>query len=52
VAEGIETAQIWEQLRVLSCDEGQGYHMSKPLPAAEFPAWCARWRRLHAGAPT
>ena len=30
-AEGIETAQQLEQLRVLNCDFGQGYLFSKPL---------------------
>ncbi|MEP0802975.1 EAL domain-containing protein [Funiculus sociatus GB2-A5] len=30
-AEGIETAQQLEQLRVLKCDFGQGYLFSKPL---------------------
>ena len=36
VAEGIETKAQWERLRVLGCGLGQGYHISYPLPAAEF----------------
>ena len=28
----------------LGCDEGQGYHMSKPMPAAEFCDWVACWQ--------
>ncbi|APW36239.1 GGDEF domain-containing protein [Rhodoferax koreense] len=43
VAEGVETAAAWELLRELSCDEAQGYHMGKPMPVAEFPAWRERW---------
>jgi EAL domain-containing protein (putative c-di-GMP-specific phosphodiesterase class I) len=43
VAEGVENAAIWNQLHRLDCDEAQGYHMSRPLPAAEFAAWGARW---------
>ena len=44
VAEGVENGLIWSKLKELSCDEAQGYYMSKPLPAIEFSAWCARWR--------
>jgi len=33
VAEGIETAQQYEQLRDMGCQAGQGYHMSRPLTA-------------------
>ena len=36
VAEGIETAQLLQQLRTLGCDFGQGYFFAKPLPAADF----------------
>jgi EAL domain-containing protein (putative c-di-GMP-specific phosphodiesterase class I) len=35
-AEGIETADQWEQLRALGCDLGQGYYLSPPLPADRF----------------
>ena len=31
VAEGVETAQQREKLRVLECDFGQGYYFSRPL---------------------
>jgi diguanylate cyclase (GGDEF)-like protein len=44
VAEGVENADILDQLRRLHCDDAQGYHMSKPLPVAEFQAWMARWK--------
>ncbi|WP_197528111.1 GGDEF/EAL domain-containing response regulator [Posidoniimonas polymericola] len=40
VAEGIETYQQLVKIRDLGCDYGQGYFMSKPLPAADFEAFC------------
>jgi diguanylate cyclase (GGDEF)-like protein len=43
VAEGVENQAILTQLRQLRCDEAQGYFISKPMPAAEFAAWRARW---------
>ena len=57
VAEGVENAKAWDLLRDLRCDQAQGYHMGKPMPAAEFLPWSARWvdkRRLQgaAGAAT
>lgn len=42
VAEGVETADILERLRALACDEAQGYHISRPVPAQEFLAWQQR----------
>ncbi len=39
VAEGVENADILERLRTLNCDEAQGYHISRPLPAKDFLAW-------------
>jgi EAL domain-containing protein (putative c-di-GMP-specific phosphodiesterase class I) len=36
VAEGVETAEQMSMLRLLTCDEIQGYLISKPLPVAEF----------------
>jgi diguanylate cyclase (GGDEF)-like protein/PAS domain S-box-containing protein len=33
VAEGIETASQFAQLRDMGCQAGQGYHLSRPLPA-------------------
>jgi EAL domain-containing protein (putative c-di-GMP-specific phosphodiesterase class I) len=42
VAEGVETEQTMSALRALGCDEAQGYHISKPLPAADFTAWLER----------
>ncbi|MFV2032225.1 MAG: putative bifunctional diguanylate cyclase/phosphodiesterase [Gammaproteobacteria bacterium] len=36
VAEGIEDEQTYDYLKQLGCDYGQGYYMSKALPADEF----------------
>lgn len=36
VAEGVETADGEQMLKELSCDYGQGYYYSKPIPVAEF----------------
>lgn len=49
VAEGVESAALWMRLRDWGCDEGQGFHMSRPLPADELPAWSRRWRQQQAG---
>ena len=48
VAEGVENAQVWELLRALHCDEAQGFHMSRPLPPAEFERWAMLWTARHA----
>jgi diguanylate cyclase len=39
IAEGVETAAIWEQLRVQGCDGAQGYYISRPLPGDALVAW-------------
>ncbi|MFA6055009.1 MAG: EAL domain-containing protein [Thermodesulfovibrionales bacterium] len=36
IAEGIETEEQWNFLRLLRCDMGQGFYLSKPLPAEDF----------------
>ncbi len=43
VAEGVENAAVMARLAELHCDEAQGYHMSRPLPAAEMAAFAALW---------
>jgi len=41
VAEGVETPDQLARLRELGCDLGQGYHFSRPLPAAAVMALLA-----------
>ncbi len=43
VAEGVENAVVWDMLRELNCDQAQGYHMGKPMPAVDFTKWSAAW---------
>lgn len=42
VAEGVESNEIWNQLKLLGCDSAQGYCMSRPIPAHEIPEWIRR----------
>jgi sensor c-di-GMP phosphodiesterase-like protein len=39
VAEGVENAPILEQLRQWQCDEGQGWHLGRPMPVEQFMDW-------------
>jgi len=41
VAEGVEDEDAFGALVGLGCDVAQGYHLSRPVPAAEFDAWSA-----------
>jgi diguanylate cyclase (GGDEF)-like protein/PAS domain S-box-containing protein len=42
IAEGVEHGPQAQLLRALGCDEAQGYHYGRPVPAAEFAdAWLA-----------
>ncbi len=36
VAEGVETEQAWQRLAELGCDIGQGYFLSRPMPASSL----------------
>ena len=47
VAEGVENSKSWEMLRELSCDEAQGYHMGRPMPASDFVVWSTAWMSKH-----
>ncbi|WP_313710913.1 EAL domain-containing protein [Pseudomonas sp.] len=38
-AEGIETQQQYDFLRNAGCDQGQGYLLGRPMPAAELQKW-------------
>jgi EAL domain-containing protein (putative c-di-GMP-specific phosphodiesterase class I) len=39
VAEGVETRDAWEELKALGCDTAQGYHLGRPMPAADLERW-------------
>jgi EAL domain-containing protein (putative c-di-GMP-specific phosphodiesterase class I) len=47
VAEGVENARIWDMLRELNCDQAQGFHMGKPMPADTFANWSVGWLTQH-----
>ena len=42
VAEGIEDEETMKLLIEYGCDQAQGYHFSRPLPAEDLLAWLAR----------
>jgi len=44
VAEGLETAKQWTLLQTLGCDQGQGYFLSRPMPADQFADWLRDWQ--------
>lgn len=39
VAEGVETAEVWDRLTQWGCDTAQGYYMSRPLPEEKLMQW-------------
>lgn len=43
VAEGVETAEEWNLLEALGCDEIQGYFVAKPMHPGDFVAWKTAW---------
>jgi diguanylate cyclase (GGDEF)-like protein len=46
VAEGVETAEQLIWLQSAGCDVAQGYHIAKPMPAAELIKWLAPERSV------
>jgi EAL domain-containing protein (putative c-di-GMP-specific phosphodiesterase class I) len=44
VAEGIEWQSHIDFLNAESCDIGQGYLISRPLPASDIPAFISKWK--------
>ena len=44
VAEGIENMEAWDLLKYLGCDFGQGYFISRPMPADKFVNWLNDWK--------
>ncbi|GAB6034962.1 EAL domain-containing protein [Galenea microaerophila] len=47
IAEGVETEAQIEHLKMLNCDEVQGYYYSKPLPLEEFIYFVKQRNQLH-----
>jgi diguanylate cyclase len=43
VAERVDTARIWRQLRTMGCDRAQGSLIAAPLAARQIPAWLVSW---------
>ncbi len=43
VAEGVESEELFNELRNLQCDDAQGYYISKPIPAATIGAFFQQW---------
>jgi diguanylate cyclase (GGDEF)-like protein len=52
VAEGVEDRATWDLLHALGCDEGQGYHIAKPMPEEAFAGWLSAWSAQQAEAAT
>jgi diguanylate cyclase (GGDEF)-like protein/PAS domain S-box-containing protein len=48
VAEGVEDQWTLDLLASFGCDQAQGYHIARPMPAAAFAAWLggSAWRVL------
>jgi diguanylate cyclase (GGDEF)-like protein len=42
VAEGVESAEVWDALAGLSCDEAQGFFLGRAMPAPALAGWLAR----------
>jgi diguanylate cyclase (GGDEF)-like protein len=51
VAEGVETAEAWNQLNALRCDVAQGFYLSPAVPAQALTDWLQRQRRRELWVP-
>jgi EAL domain-containing protein (putative c-di-GMP-specific phosphodiesterase class I) len=51
IAEGVETEEQLAFLRANNCDEMQGFHFSRPVPAQELEALLKERAPIDAGAP-
>ena len=45
IAEGVETIEHGQKLLSLECHLAQGFGISKPMPATEFPNWLNSWKQ-------
>jgi len=43
IAEGVDSLEAGLLLLQLGCAVAQGYSIARPMPAAELPAWMAKW---------
>ena len=43
VAEGVENSADLEELAAMGIDTVQGYHVARPMPAAEIEGWVRSW---------
>jgi len=43
IAEGVETTETGLMLQIMGCEQAQGYGISKPMPADEFPPWLTNY---------
>lgn len=41
VAEGVESARQYSFLKLIGCDQAQGYYFSRPVPSQDFRRWVA-----------
>jgi EAL domain-containing protein (putative c-di-GMP-specific phosphodiesterase class I) len=44
IAEGIESAQQIDQLQMLGCEAGQGFHFAKPLKPGDMDEFLTKRR--------
>ncbi|MGH9590684.1 MAG: EAL domain-containing protein, partial [Terracidiphilus sp.] len=51
VAEGVETPEQLEILRLSGCDVAQGYLFSHPLPAEDLVRWLSTYRARQTAPP-
>jgi EAL domain-containing protein (putative c-di-GMP-specific phosphodiesterase class I) len=45
IAEGVEDAQVLSAIEAFGCDEVQGYHFAKPMPATELEHYYANFNK-------
>jgi EAL domain-containing protein (putative c-di-GMP-specific phosphodiesterase class I) len=41
IAEGVESAEVWDRLLALGCPAVQGFYLAPAMPAVELDAWLA-----------
>ena len=51
IAEGVETDLEWQLLARLGCDGAQGWHIARPMPAAQATEWIKNRLASHPRGP-